>query len=82
MFALLFCDIENLIMWKSVFYDAEEEESVRTFSKLLEVAYDNEDVETTTSTEQVFISTLYIQIYLKTIHSIYFYSRRKLKWTY
>ncbi|XP_015116348.1 protein farnesyltransferase subunit beta [Diachasma alloeum] len=39
-------------MWKTEFYDAEEEESVRMYSKLREAAHDTEGVETVTSREQ------------------------------
>lgn len=40
-------------MWKDVFHDEDGEEIVRTFSNLLEVTQDDEDVATTTSEEQV-----------------------------
>lgn len=40
-------------MWKSQFYDAEEEESVRTYTNLLKVTQDDEDISTITSIDQV-----------------------------
>lgn len=40
-------------MWKCQFYDAEEEETVRSFASVLQSAQDDEEYETSTSSEQV-----------------------------
>lgn len=50
-------------MWKSQFYDAEEEESVRTYTNLLKVTQHDEEISTITSVEQKKVEEKVLKFY-------------------